>query len=172
MGTILDIVLCIVIFCFTFSGLKIGLVRSLVELVGSILSVIGAVLLANYFTSFVFQVIWNKQPSGALDNAVARVLATVILFALLQIVVHFLANALDALFRIPVLHQINALLGGVLGLLKGVVVVFLLCAALQLTLPLITEKYPHITQEELSKSYIYQYTYANNPVYNMYQAEI
>lgn len=172
MGTILDIILGVVILCFLFSGLKIGLVRSLTELVGSVLAVIVSVSLANQFTAFVYPFIWNMKAANALNYAVARVLTTILLFVLLQMLVRFLALALDAIFRIPVLHQVNSLLGGVFGLLKGVLVVFLLCAALQLTLPLITMRYPHITEKEVSKSYIYQYTYANNPIYNMYEVKL
>lgn len=172
MGTILDIILCVIIICFVFSGLKIGLVRSLVELIGSILAVIAAVTLANRFTDLIYPWIWKAKVTDALDYVVAKVLATIILFVLLQILVRFLATALDAVFRIPILHQVNALLGGIFGLFKGALVVFLLCAALQLTFPLITAKYPHITQKEVSKSYIYQYTYVNNPIYDMYEAEI
>lgn len=172
MGTILDIILGVVILLFVFSGLKIGLVRSLVELIGSVLAVVASVALANQFTAFLYPFVWKEKAPGALDSAVTRVLATVLLFILLQMLVRVVASALDAVFRIPVLHQVNTLLGGVFGLLKGVLVVFLICAALQLTLPLITAKYPHVTEKEVAKSYIYQYTYANNPIYNMYGAEI
>jgi len=83
-----------------------------------------------------------------------------------------IATALDAVFKLPILHQVNSLLGGVFGLLKGVVVVFLLCAALQFTLPYLAAKYPNITQQKISQSRIYEFVYVNNPIYKLFRTEI
>lgn len=169
MGTILDIILCIIILCFVFSGIKTGFVRSLIDLIGTILAIVISVVLSNRFAGIIYGYFMVKNSSGVLDYAIAKVIITAALFFLLQLLVRFVAGALDAVFRVPVLHQINAALGGVIGLVKGVAVVFLLCAALQLLLPLITAKYPQITPKEIGKSYIYQTSYVNNPIYRLFE---
>lgn len=169
MGTILDIILCIIVLCFVVSGFRIGLVRSLIELVGYLFAVIASVVLANRLTGAVYTYFFRITAVDMLNYAIAKVVVTAVIFVLLQLLVRLVSNALDAVFRLPVLHLANSLLGGVFGLFKGVLVVFLLCAVLQLMLPLITAKYPNITQKEIDKSCIYQYTYVNNPIYKLYQ---
>ena len=172
MGTILDIILCVIALCFVISGLKIGLVRSLVELVGWIFAIIASVMLSNRFVPAVCMLLFKTKSVDVLNYAIARVITTVVIFVLLQLLVRLVANALDAIFRLPILHQVNSLLGGILGLLKGVLLVFVFCAILQLTLPLIAAKYPNITKQKVSESRIYQYVYVNNPIYKLFQAEI
>lgn len=172
MGTILDVILLVVILGFVISGFKIGLVRSLVELVGYVFAVMASVTLASRFTGLVGSLIFHSKTQNILQLAITKVLTTVLLFVLLQMLVRMIAGALDTVFRLPVLHQVNSLLGGVFGLFKGVLVVFLLCAALQLMLPLLIEKYPEFAQNQIGRSCIYQYTYVNNPIYKLYQVEI
>jgi len=171
-GTILDVVLCIIALCFVIPGYKIGLVRSLVELVGSILAVIASVVLSNRFVPMVSTYLFKAQSLSLLNYAIARVVTTIVIFVLFQLLVRLIATALDAVFKLPILHQVNSLLGGVFGLLKGVVVVFLLCAALQFTLPYLAAKYPNITQQKISQSRIYEFVYVNNPIYKLFRTEI
>ena len=168
-GTILDVILCVIILCFVISGFRVGLVRSLVELVGYLFAVIASVVLANRLTGVVCTYFFQAKPVNMLDYAIARVITTAVIFVLLQLLVRLVSNALNTVCSLPILHQVNSLLGGVFGLLKGVLVVFLLCAVLQLMMPLITAKYPNITQKEIGKSCIYRYSYANNPIYKLYQ---
>lgn len=172
MGIVLDIILSVIILCFIISGFKIGLVRSLIELVGFLFALVASMVLANRFTGAVCEWFFKTKTVDALNYTIARVITTAVIFVLLQLLVRLVSNALDTVCRLPILHQVNSLLGGIFGLFKGVLVVFLLCAALQLMLPLITVKYPNITQKEIGRSCIYQYSYVNNPIYKLYQAEI
>lgn len=171
MGTLLDVILCIIVLCFIVSGFRIGLIRSLIELVGYLFAVIASVVLANRLTGSVYTYFFNTQTVNMLDYTIAKVITTAVIFVLLQLLVRVVANALDTVFKLPVLHLANSLLGGVFGLLKGVIVVFLLCAALQLMLPLIMAKYPNITQKEIGRSCIYQYSYVNNPIYRLFETQ-
>lgn len=169
MGTILDVILCVIVLCFVISGYRVGLVRSLIELVGYLVAVIASVVLANRLTGVVYTYFFKLTAVDMLNYAIAKVVTTAVIFVLLRLLVRTVATALDAVCRLPILHLANSVLGGVFGFLKGVLVVFLLCAVLQLMLPLITAKYPNITQKEIGKSCIYQYTYVNNPIYKLYQ---
>ena len=46
-------------------------------------------------------------------------------FLLLLVLLHFLAGTLDLMMKLPVLKSFNRLGGGLIGLLQGVVIVFL-----------------------------------------------
>ncbi len=172
MGTILDIILCVVVLCFMIPGFKTGLVRSLVGFVGSIIAVAASVLLANRLIPYVSAFLFHTESPDLLNYAIARVATMALVFVMFQMLVRLVAGVLDAVFKLPVLHQTNSLLGGVFGLLKGVLAVFILCAVLQLTLPLITAKYPSVTQKNIGQSRIYQYIYVHNPVYKLFEAQI
>ena len=49
-----------------------------------------------------------------------------------MLVFHFVLNFLKVVFRFPVLKQLNSLVGGVFGLLRGVLLVFVAFALLPL----------------------------------------
>ena len=87
----------------------------------------------------------TAQPNDSLvptvmDNVVApvctallQIIVFLVLFLILFFVVQLLGKLLDKIFsNIPVIKQLNGLLGGALGLAEGALVVFVLCAALQL----------------------------------------
>ncbi len=171
MGTILDILLCVLVLCFVISGFKIGLVRSLVELIGYIFAIIAAVTLSDRLAVIVGAYLTKLTPLTALNHIIIKTISMVIIFVVLQLLVQIVSRALDTVFKLPVLHQVNSLLGGVFGLLKGALVVFLICAVLQLALPVITAKYPN-SDQDIGRSNIYKYLYVHNPVYLLYQTEI
>lgn len=172
MGTVLDIVLALILLGFVISGFKIGLVRSLVGLVGYVFAVVASVALANRFSGLINFWLFHDTKGNVIQLALAKIIATVLIFALLQFLIRMVAGALDTVFHLPVLHQVNMLLGGVFGLLKGVLVVFLICAVLQIANPVISVKNPEFTKKEIDASCIYQFSNANNPIYRLYQVEI
>ncbi len=69
--------------------------------------------------------------AAAIAGYVARETARLVLFLVGFVVVLLawvlLAHALDLAFRLPVLNSVNRWAGGAVGLLKGVLVVFILC---------------------------------------------
>lgn len=171
MGTILDIILCVIAVCFIISGFMIGFVRSLVELIGYIIAIVAAFMLSDSLATVAGKYLLRSNPTG-LSHIVVKVICMVVIFVILQLVTRLIARALDTVFKLPVLHQVNSLLGGVFGLVKGVLAVFFICAILQLMLPIVSAALPNIKANELSKSSIYAYLYVNNPIYLLYQAEI
>nr|WP_319489968.1 CvpA family protein [uncultured Caproiciproducens sp.] len=171
MGTILDIILCIIALCFIISGFRIGLVRSLVELIGYVFAIVAAIVLADYLTEAVCAYLVKLHPVTVLGRTSVKIISIIVIFVLLQLLVQMASHALDAVCRLPILHLVNSLLGGVFGLIKGALVVAVICAVLQLSLPLISAKFPQIKEQEIRQSNIYKYVYAHNPVYLLYQAE-
>ena len=67
--------------------------------------------------------------AGAIAGYVAQEVARVVLFLICFVVVlvawNLLSHALDLAFRLPVLSSINAMMGGVMGLIKGGLLVFI-----------------------------------------------
>ncbi|HCR84202.1 MAG TPA: hypothetical protein DIW07_12510 [Lachnospiraceae bacterium] len=171
MGLVLDIVLCIIALGFVVSGYKVGLVRSLIELIGYIFAIIASIMLADYAANIVSAILMKINPSMSFSPILIKIISMIITFILLQLLVQIISRALDAVFSLPGLNILNSLLGGIFGLFKGVLVVFIICAVLQLTLPLISAKNPKINESELQQSKIYQFVYTNNPVYSLFQGK-
>jgi uncharacterized membrane protein required for colicin V production len=61
-------------------------------------------------------------------SALMNVLCFVITFVVLLILFHIIVNLLKAVFRFPVLKQLNAIAGGAFGLLRGALLCFVLFA--------------------------------------------
>lgn len=172
MGTIIDMAFCAIALCFVISGFKIGFVRSLVGLVGSVFAIGAAILLSNYLTGAVCAYLAKLSPVTMFGRAAVKVILMMVLFVIFQLLVQMTSRALDAVCKLPLLHGVNSLLGGVFGLIRGAVAVVVICAVLQLCLPFLTAKFPQIKGKEIAQSNIYKYVYTYNPVYLLYQAEI
>ena len=70
--------------------------------------------------------------SQTIVGAVLNVLCFLVCFLLCFLTVHLVLNLLKAVFRFPVLKQLNALAGGAFGLLRGGLLCFLAFALLPL----------------------------------------
>ncbi len=89
-------------------------------------------------------------------SALTNVLCFVVTFVLLLIAFHIIVNLLKAIFRFPVLKQLNAIAGGAFGLLRGA----LLCFVLFALMPLLQTVIPVEGLDEMVK------TSALAPVFN------
>ena len=76
---------------------------------------------------------------------VARGFLFVVSFGLIMILWSFMSRTLDLAFRLPVLSTLNRWCGGVLGLLKGGLIVFILCWLL---------KGSYLPQDAIQNSYL------------------
>lgn len=70
--------------------------------------------------------------SQTIVGAVLNVICFVICFIACFLVIHLLLGFLKAIFRFPVLKQLNALVGGAFGLLRGAILCFVAFALLPL----------------------------------------
>lgn len=228
----LDASLIILAILFVIVGFYRGVVKSLVELAGSLASVVAAVLLASMiapaiFTAFVkppmvqniqasitstigqdaavqVQSVLEALPkfisnslsgygltadqfSGALsettDRAASAVVALIapivtdliktilmlVLFLILMIFVRLAARGIDKVFRLPVLRQLNAVLGAVFGLLKCALFVMLVCAGIRIVLPMLPSTPEIFSPKTLESTMLFQHIYDGNPVYGLLQ---
>jgi uncharacterized protein YacL len=70
-------------------------------------------------------------------SALMNVICFVLTFVVLMILFHVIVNLLKAIFRFPVLKQLNSLAGGVFGLLRGALLCFALFALTPLLLTVV-----------------------------------
>lgn len=95
--------------------------------------------------------------------ALISMLALLVLFVLLMIAVSLLSKVIGALFNIPVIKQINGVLGAVIGLLEGVLIAIVITALLQITAAS-SDKEGWITEEDIDDTILVSQMAENNPI--------
>lgn len=83
-----------------------------------------------------------------------KVLAVIVLFLLFMMLVRVLSEILSAAFHLPVLSQVNGLLGGVFGFLLALVTVWVVLSAVQVFLPMLASDTQAEIQAALRQSVI------------------
>ena len=78
-----------------------------------------------------------------------------------------IARALNIVVRLPLIRQVNELLGGGLSLVKGVVVVWLVCASLNIVVPMLRPSARDFMESSIHASFIFDMVYEHNPIYSM-----
>lgn len=111
-----------------------------------------------------------EQTERIVDEAVAVLISSAIAFAVLfaafMLLMKLVLFILDgSLSKIPVLKQINGILGGVFGLLNGFFWTWMVTSAfVRFLLPTLTEKWPTLFVSEISESVIVQFCTKVNPI--------
>ncbi len=95
---------------------------------------------------------------------IVEVIVFVVMFVILAVAIKFLARLLKKVNDIPLLGNLNALLGGLIGVVKAVAIVFVVCtvfyfiAGMSGTTPVV---------EAINNSKIYAIIIENNPIINV-----
>lgn len=114
--TILDFVLIIILFFFTFSGFWFGLIHTFGALVGTIAGVLVA---GHYFETGASLI----SPIFMGNTNLAKIVAFILIFIIVNRLVGLVFWVINKLFNviaiIPFLKTINRLAGAVLGFLEG-----------------------------------------------------
>lgn len=92
-----------------------------------------------------------------------RMVASVLLFSILMFVLRFVVRAVDKVFRLPLIGSINRILGGVVGLVKGGIVVLLFCFLVSVLMILNDGEFWIFTHQNIEKTYLFRYIYNINP---------
>lgn len=167
MGIALDVIFVLLVGILVVIGVFRGFVRSLVEFIGGIIVLAVTAMLSGYFADFLCTVLKDAMKDD-MAVSIVRASSALILFIALEILVRLAAKALDLIFKLPVLNILNKSLGGLFGLLKGIVVVLLLCAVLQIGGPHF-EIGGEPVLNSLPDSWIYTSIYEKNPVASLFQ---
>lgn len=92
-----------------------------------------------------------------------RIITMAILVTIFMILFRMFTNMICRAFRLPILKQINQVLGMIFGALKGVVVVFLAVFFVRLSLPLSTNyKSKAFSDDNISQTHLFKLIYHNS----------
>lgn len=95
---------------------------------------------------------------------VTEVITFVAMFIILTIALKFLASMLKKANDIPLLGKFNAVLGGVIGVIKAAAIVFVVCTAFYFVVGM-SGSAPVI--EAVNNSFIYGFIIENNPIISL-----
>jgi len=133
----LDLVIIALLAFFLIKGLLMGFIREIM----TIAALIAAFTLASYLYPLIEPVL---KPHIANDT-VRSIVAFLIAFLVVYLSVMLIGMVLDRLFRMPLAKPLNMLLGGLVGLAKGL---FLASALLLLLTPLLGTEAPLLKQSK------------------------
>jgi uncharacterized membrane protein required for colicin V production len=148
-------------------GLKRGFIMQVLHLTGFIISFIIAVLFYKSLSPILM--IWIPYPEigteglGAifgtlpLETAFYNGISFVFIFFVSKIILQIIANMLDFLAELPILHSVNRLLGAILGFLETYFILFILLYILALV-PIDT------IQEHMNNSSVAQFMVEKTPL--------
>jgi uncharacterized membrane protein required for colicin V production len=102
---------------------------------------------------------------GPVVQLLLRGVIAVLTFLVVSVLLRVIAEALDLVAKLPVLHQLNEGLGAVCGAAKGLVVVVLLVTLVTAVVPFVPEN-DFITMGHIEESMIFQQVNKINPLKN------
>lgn len=95
-------------------------------------------------------------------------IAFVAIFALCMIAVRIIASMSNGISKIPIIGTINRIGGAAVGILKSVIVLFIITTCIAVLIPVLSlQKNPVITGASISNSTIFKVIYNNNPLTQM-----
>jgi membrane protein required for colicin V production len=126
---VIDIIIILILVVFSISGLKRGLIRQVLDILGIILAFIGAFYLAHYLARYLEESIELRYDMSLVISAVAIFIGILVFF-------HVLGVLFKKTVEIAHLGSIDKIGGALLGVFKGVLLVsLLLVIALNIPLP-------------------------------------
>ncbi|MDD4700110.1 MAG: CvpA family protein [Oscillospiraceae bacterium] len=96
-------------------------------------------------------------------TALMQAFLTTLIFAVLMFLVRFLAKAINKIFNLPIVGSINKILGGCIGVAKGVVIAAAFCFILSTIISVTNNGFFIFTKEAIDSSYIFKYICTFNP---------
>lgn len=95
--------------------------------------------------------------------ALLNIIAFLVLFVLLMIVISLLAKLIGNLLHLPVLRQVDGILGAVLGTVEGVVMAMVVVAALQIAAASASDD-AWLTRQDLENTVLVSFMAEHNPI--------
>lgn len=107
-------------------------------------------------------------------NAIAPIIVNfmrTILFTILIIALSFIVRRVtymvSRITRLPMLKQIDQLLGGFLGLIKCALFIFIFCTIIYIMVPMLENTPELLSQKTINATYIFKHFYYSNPLNSM-----
>lgn len=149
-------------------GYRKGIVRTAFGLLGGIVAAVLAFLNCQAFTEWLTAFFGSSAPAWLQSPLWRRPVSMLILFLLLDLLIHLIGLLVDRFCHLPVLKQLNALLGAVFGFLRGAVIILVICASLRAAIPATVTEETADPVQKIAFSYIYKAVYDHNPIYTIF----
>ncbi|MCL1832650.1 MAG: hypothetical protein FWG45_07075, partial [Oscillospiraceae bacterium] len=88
-----------------------------------------------------------------------RLLIFSVIFALMGVLISAISNHMDLVDRLTVIGKTNTLLGGVIGLILAVVIIFMVAIAVRMIVTLTGDNIIFINSMTIDKTYAFKYVY-------------
>lgn len=95
---------------------------------------------------------------------VLQAISFLLLFFAIMVLVRSLSKIFRGVRHIPLIGPVNSLLGGVLGLVQGMVIIFIVVMALHLFIGLTGGNIRYLNDEAIGQTYLFRYVYNWNPI--------
>lgn len=107
--------------------------------------------------------------SSAIKGVIRNILS-VLIFWLLMILIGTICKNLSYVFRLPILRQIDGLLGGIFGAFKGYVVIVILMMFLKMLLPVAKVVPEVLSDKNIDSTVLFSHMYKGNLIYEIYKS--
>ncbi|MBQ0110523.1 MAG: CvpA family protein, partial [Oscillospiraceae bacterium] len=89
--------------------------------------------------------------------SILKTILYIVLFLIISAILRFVTRPLIKIFKLPIIGGLNRFLGGVLGLLKGLVVATLVCISLNMLTNLTQNGFLIFTQQNIDNTIIFKF---------------
>ena len=96
---------------------------------------------------------------------IIKSIAGLILFAVCMFLVRALAKVVDRAAKLPVIDRVNSFLGGILGLIKGMIIACAICIIISTIVAFTENGFLIFTKENIDRSYLFGLFSKINPLY-------
>ncbi len=95
---------------------------------------------------------------------IIEILVFIVLFIVFALLVRFISKFFENVNKIPFLGKLNSLLGGVIGIVKAIILLFFVCT---IVFFIVSASDPNPLVDAINGSKIYMFVTANNPVMDL-----
>ena len=73
---------------------------------------------------------FSEYLATSLADIVVEVLAVLVLFVIIKLILRIIISLLNIVSHLPIIHGMNKMLGGIVGLAEGVIIIWIICLLL------------------------------------------
>ena len=103
--------------------------------------------------------------------SVIRTILVPFIFVVIYTPLNFLNRIIGRIFKVPVLRQIDQVLGAIIGALKGFLLIVLITFLLKMFLPMMSNIPDIFSKNTIESTFLFKEFYRNNIIYDFLQSE-
>lgn len=98
-----------------------------------------------------------------------RTIVMIILFILFNTIIRFLIRSLGAVCRLPIIKQVDSILGAILGAINFLIIVMIIMLLIRIFVPMMKDEPKIFSSVTIDSTYIFKHLYYNNPLYEIFE---